>query len=413
MKSACLIVQNVYDNDSRLRRKAEALVSAGYSIDVLALTAGHGNKAYTLNGVNVYTVSLGKKRGSLARYLYEYAAFFLWTFVRVLLMTRRRRYAFIDVNTLPDFLIFAALPGRWMGAKLILDMHEITPEFYMSKYGMGENSWIVHVLRYLEKISFDCADYVVTISEPIQDLFIQRGLRPSKSIVVMNAADEARFESSVNRRESTANGDTFVMMYHGTLTRIYGLDIAIEAFSRANAEMPGSELWILGSGTEKEALAALARELGISEKVKLIGSVPSADIPGWLSKCDAGVLPIRRDVFLDFAFPNKLPEFIIMGKPVLMSHLKTIRRYFSGEALSYFEPNNPADLAEQMVRVYKDRGLRARLAARARQEYEPIRWNVMRQRYLDLIERATGSEHPFKETLDTREMAAAQRSATL
>ncbi len=51
MKSACLIVQNVYDNDSRLRRKAEALVSAGYSIDVLALTAGHGNKAYTLNGV--------------------------------------------------------------------------------------------------------------------------------------------------------------------------------------------------------------------------------------------------------------------------------------------------------------------------------------------------------------------------
>jgi glycosyltransferase involved in cell wall biosynthesis len=327
-------------------------------------------------------------------------------------MTRRRRYAFIDVNTLPDFLIFAALPGRWMGAKLILDMHEITPEFYMSKYGMGENSSIVQVLRYLEKISFDCADYVVTISEPIQDLFIQRGLRPSKSIVVMNAADEARFESSVNQRESTANGDTFVMMYHGTLTRIYGLDIAIEAFSRANAEMPGSELWILGSGTEKEALAALAQELGISEKVKLIGSVPSADIPGWLSKCDAGVLPIRRDVFLDFAFPNKLPEFIIMGKPVLMSHLKTIRRYFSGEALSYFEPNNPADLAGQMVRVYKDRGLRARLAARAKQEYEPIRWNVMRQRYLDLIEKATGSEHPLKEILDTPEMAAAQRSAT-
>src|SRR5260370_25288788 len=182
-KSVCFLVQNVYDIDARVRRKAEALVSAGYSVDVLALAGTTGKKAYTLKQVKVHTLSLGKKRGSLARYIYEYVAFFLWAFLRLLLMTRRRQYAVIDVNTLPDFLIFAALPGRWMGAKLVLDMHEITPEFYMSKYGMGENSWIVHVLRYLEKISFDCADYVVTISEPIQDLFIQRGLLPSKSIV--------------------------------------------------------------------------------------------------------------------------------------------------------------------------------------------------------------------------------------
>src|SRR6266481_4079658 len=162
MKSVCLVVQNVYDIDCRVRRKAEALVSAGYSVDVLALAPAHGKRAYTLDKVNVYTVSLGKKRGSLARYLYEYAAFFLWTFVRVLLMTRRRRYAFIDVNTLPDFLIFAALPGRWMGAKLILDMHEITPEFYLSKYGTAENSWLIRLVKYLEKISFDYADHVIT-----------------------------------------------------------------------------------------------------------------------------------------------------------------------------------------------------------------------------------------------------------
>lgn len=50
-----------------------------------------------------YTVSLGKKRGSLARYLFEYAAFFLWAFVCELLLMRHRRYVVIDVNTLPDF----------------------------------------------------------------------------------------------------------------------------------------------------------------------------------------------------------------------------------------------------------------------------------------------------------------------
>jgi glycosyltransferase involved in cell wall biosynthesis len=277
-----------------------------------------------------------------------------------------------------------------MGAKLILDMHEITPEFYMSKYGLSADSWSIGIIRYLEKVSFNCADYVITISEPIRDLLIARGLRPSKTIVVMNAADEARFRSSMSPAVGERSTDAFVMMYHGTLIRLYGLDIAVEAFSLAQGEMPGAELWILGLGSEEAPLANLVRERGLTAKVKLVGAVPAGEIPNWLKKCDVGILPIRRDVFLDFAFPNKLPEFIIWDKAVLMSRLNTIRHYFSEEALAYFEPNNPKDLATQMIRLYGDRGWRARLAARAKQEYAPIRWEVMKQRYLKLIERATG-----------------------
>ena len=390
MKSICMLTQSWYDFDARVRRKAEALISAGYSVDVLSLTGRDGKKTYTLNGVNVYTLSLGKKRGSLVRYAFEYATFFVWSLLRLSLMMWRNRYVVIDVNTLPDFLIFAALPARWMGAKLILDMHEITPEFYMSKYGLSADSGSIGMIRYLEKVSFNCADYVITISEPIRDLLIARGLRPSKTIVVMNAADEARFRSSMSPAVGERSTDTFVMMYHGTLIRLYGLDIAVEAFSLAQGEMPGAELWILGLGSEEAPLANLVRERGLTAKVKLVGAVPAGEIPNWLKKCDVGILPIRRDVFLDFAFPNKLPEFIIWDKAVLMSRLNTIRHYFSEEALAYFEPNNPKDLAKQMIRLYHDRGWRARLAARAKEEYAPIRWEVMKQRYLKLIERATG-----------------------
>ena len=176
------------------------------------------------------------------------------------------------------------------------------------------------------------------------------------------------------------------MMYHGTLTKIYGLDIAVEAFGLAHRDMPGAELWILGSGPELGALAALAERRGVGSKVKLLGQVVASEVPAWLHKCDVGVLPIRRDVFLDFAFPNKLPEYIITGKPVVVSRLKAIRHYFSPDALAYFEPDNPADLARQMVCLYRDRALRTRLAARAKEEYAPTRWDVMRQRYLTLIE---------------------------
>jgi glycosyltransferase involved in cell wall biosynthesis len=149
--------------------------------------------------------------------------------------------------------------------------------------------------------------------------------------------------------------------------------------------MPGAELWILGSGPDSTALSDLTKDRGLASKVRLVGQVASTEIPGWLNQCDIGILPIRGDVFLNFAFPNKLPEFIIMGKAVLVSRLKAIRHYFSEDALAYFEPNDPADLAKQMLRVFKDRELRARLAVKARGEYSPICWDSMKQRYLAVI----------------------------
>jgi glycosyltransferase involved in cell wall biosynthesis len=392
MRSVCTIVQGVYDIDPRVRRKAEALVSAGYTVDVLALRPEGGKKQYTVNGVQVHTIALGKKRGSLARYAFEYCAFFLWAMWRLTRMMRRRRYSIVDVNTLPDFLIFAAIVARWMGATLVLDMHEITPEFYISKYGIAEDSWLIRLLKYLERISFNFADYVITINEPILQLLVGRGLSPSKAIVVMNAVDESRF---VAKAAPPLGADSppgrFVMMYHGTLTPIYGLDIAIEALALAGAQAPGAELWILGSGTEQEKLARLAEERGVASRVKLIGQVPAATIPDWLAQCDAGILPIRRDVFLDFAFPNKLPEFIIAGKPTLVSRLRAIRHYFGEEALAFFEPNSAAALASEIVRLAKDRPRRDRLVIEARRQYEPIRWDLMKQRYLTLVEVASGS----------------------
>src|SRR2546427_12518991 len=96
MKSICMLLQNQYDVDMRVRRKAEAMVAAGYSVDVLALRGAKAQKTYTLEGVRVHTLALGKKRGSLARYAFEYVAFFLWAFLWVTFQMPRRRYAVID-----------------------------------------------------------------------------------------------------------------------------------------------------------------------------------------------------------------------------------------------------------------------------------------------------------------------------
>jgi glycosyltransferase involved in cell wall biosynthesis len=191
----------------------------------------------------------------------------------------------------------------------------------------------------------------------------------------------------------TKDPSKFVMMYHGTLTKIYGLDIAIQALGEAQRQIPNAELWILGDGPEKPELEALSQKLGLGGKVRLIGRVKPDEIPQWLQQCDVGVLATRSDVFLDYSFSNKLSEYIITNKPVISSRLRTIHYYFTGEALAFFEPNNPVSLAQQMVRVHGDSGLQEKLVAQARQQYAPIEWRVMKERYLQLVELLCGAVH--------------------
>jgi glycosyltransferase involved in cell wall biosynthesis len=395
-KSVCILVQSHYESDIRVRRKAEALVSAGYSVDVLALRPSHSSsKNYTLNGVNVYTISLGKKRGALGRYLFEYLAFFAWAFCKLSFLHRNRAYAAVDVNNLPDFLVFAATWVKRMGVKVVFDMHEITPEFYTSKFGIQDKTRMVRLLERIEKASFDFADHVITINEPVQDLLVSRGLPVAKSTVIMNSADEALFGSKATEGVGAVSQNAprvFVMMYHGTLTRIYGLDIAIQAFSRVHEQMPGAEFVVLGSGPERSSLEALCAKLGLGGKVRFLGSVLPQEVRHWLSHCDVGVLATRRDVFLDFSFSNKLSEYIIMGKPVIASRLKTVRHYFSEEALVFFEPNSAANLAKQMLSLFRNPQLRGQFAEKAKLEYAPINWTVMKRRYLELMAGITGTE---------------------
>lgn len=387
MKSICMLDQTHYEFDTRVKRKAEALVAAGYSVDVLSLRLPGAKKTFIQNGVTVHTCPLSKKHASLPRYAFEYAFFFLWAFVKVPLLMRRRKYSVIDVNTLPDFLIFAPILARWMGAKLVLDMHELMPEFYLSKYGIPPGSWKVRLLKFLERISMRFADQVMTVNEPIEDLLVNRGLDRAKSTVVMNAADESLFQRGHDADAGSGDADspTFAVMYHGTLAPRYGLDIAIEAFNIAQHEIPSAELWILGFGADEERLKKLVVARGLTSKVRMPGVVPPDEVPWWLRRCDVGIVPLRRDAYYEFAFPNKLPEYIIMGKVVVASRLKTIEHYMSDEAVIYCEPDNVADLARQLVRVYRERGSHERRLARALEEYRPLRWDVMKQRYLRVI----------------------------
>ena len=307
-KRVCIVVQNYYDTDPRVRREAEALVEAGFKVDVLGLR--HPNQTereHNLNSVRVFTLNVPKSRSGKWGYLSEYLKFFILASFWLTSRTLHLRYDIIQVCTLPDFLVFAALIPKLLGAKIVLDMHEVMPEFYMSKYKASERNWMIRVLKWQEKASVRFADHILTINEPICQLLFSRGLKPDKVTIVMNSADENMF---LSKRDSSTSGqdNVFRMMYHGTITHIYGLDIAVRALSIAQGSITDAELWIIGDGPEIEHLKSLVLQLSLKDKVKFIGSMPQQEIPTWLTQCTVGLLPTRRDTFWIYHFLINYPN---------------------------------------------------------------------------------------------------------
>src|SRR6476619_4171063 len=138
-----MISHSFYESDNRVMRYAESLANRGDDVEVFALRRSPQSASQeTLNGVRVYRIQnrFDKRQQSIFSYLLPVLRFLLtsawWTTKRHL----RRHYDLVHVHNLPDFIVFAALLPKWMGAKIILDIHDIVPEFFSSKFGADDNT---------------------------------------------------------------------------------------------------------------------------------------------------------------------------------------------------------------------------------------------------------------------------------
>jgi glycosyltransferase involved in cell wall biosynthesis len=374
-----------YLPDARIRREAEALAQQGVKVDCLSLKEQGQPRLDVVNGVNIYRLPLSKYRGnSTTKYVAAYALFCILAFLAVSKFYFRRRYDVIQFHTLPDFVIFAGIIPKFCGAKLLLDMHEIMPEFYMSKFGVGSSHPLIRVLFLLEKISVRFADAVIVINEPIKRLIVERCKSKSDITVVMNCADERLFCSGC--RPNLKDSNNLSLLYHGTLTPLYGLEIAVRAVARLKAQIPNLKFRIFGNEEEAGDLKKLAAELGVCQNVIFTGWVPREELPQIISEADIGILPTIRDEFIDLSFSNKLAEYVCMKTPVVATRLKSTLEYFTEDDISYFESGDVDGLASRIYELYANPRKRLLQAEKAFQRYQKIQWPVMKKRYIELID---------------------------
>ena len=384
-----MIAYTCYLRDPRVRREAEALVEAGYPVTVLALRERGEASREVVHGVEVVRAPLHRLRNGPLGYVLRYTLFFLMAFGWLTLLAWRRRPRVVYVHNLPNFLVFAALVPRLLGARVVLDIHDPVPEFYRCKYGVAASSWMVRLLRLEERLSTRFAHHVVTVNEPVAQVLRQRGVPAGKLTVVMNAPD-ARLFAAPCSGAPPPNGD-LPLLYAGTVAPRYGLDVALRGLALVRRRHPEVRLRVVGEGDGLPALRALARELGLEGAVEFHPPVPLEQVPQLIAEARVGLSPQRDDPFMGLAFSTKVLEFLSMGLPVVCARTRCMEHYFGGDGLvCFFRPGDPEDFA---------RGVEEALARRDQAEVrrlgverflERYGWEVQRARYLRLVAHLAG-----------------------
>lgn len=382
-----MICYSFYEYDARVARYAETLAQRGDHVDVYSLRQEGQRTSENINGVNVFRIQERERneKGKFS-FLLKLLKFFILSSFFVGRKHLKVPYDLIHVHSVPDFEVFATLLPKLFGAKIILDIHDIVPEFYASKFGGGTESALFKGLLVMEKVSARFADHVIISNHIWEKALVSRSVKSSKCSTILNYPDPSLF----HLRPRGERNEKVKMIYPGSLNWHQGVDIAIRAFHRIQDDVPEAEFHIYGTGGEKDTLVALVQELGLQERVLLKPFLPLDRIVEEMATSDIGIVPKRNDSFGGEAFSTKILEFMSLGVPVVVSRTRIDTYYFNDSVVKFFTPDDVEDLADSMRVMVKDREMRKTLADNALHFLVDFSWEKRKWEYLDLVDRLTG-----------------------
>lgn len=379
-KKIAMIVFSHYPEDPRVRREAEALDEAGYHIDIFCLKREKKQKKKeTYSNIRVYRSSLMRSRTGKLSYLIEYFIFIMTMFFRTTAAFIRNGYSVMHIHNMPDVLVFIPLIPKIFGARIILDLHDPTPEVFIAKYNMDQNNRFIRILTFLEKISIGFADKVLTPNKAFRDLFVSRGCQEKKIEIVMNSPHEAIFRKELIESGERTAGKPFSLIYHGSIVKRHGLTDALGAVKILRMKIPNIRFDIYGNGDYNDNLKSEILDFGLSDIVFFHGFEYQDKLVYKILEADVGLIPNRINPFTEINLPTRIFEYLIMEKPVIAPNTRGIRDYFDNESLLYFKSGDPADLADVIYKVYTDKKHCNDIVQKGISVYNKYTWQSQKQ----------------------------------
>jgi teichuronic acid biosynthesis glycosyltransferase TuaC len=187
------------------------------------------------------------------------------------------------------------------------------------------------------------AGYSVAVSRALQEKLVTLGVERERVVALRNGVD-LDFFTPVDRRAARRllglqDVQTFASVGH--LVELKGHDLAIRALAHG---FPDAHLLIVGDGEVRQPLEALARSLGVHERVSFVGAVTQERLRYYFNAADALILASSRE-----GWPNVLLESMACGTPVVATRVGGVPEIVTAPEAGVLVNRSPADIAEGLT----------------------------------------------------------------
>lgn len=434
-KHVCMVSYSYFERDNRVMRYAKALADRGDIVDVLSLredpqaadsraapvaketepSQRPGLPYSPIAGIRVHHIQSRKRDEQRASdYLIRVLSFCARAWKLLVDLHRLHPFDLVHAHNVPDFIVFSAWWPRRKGARVILDLHDLLPEFYQAKFSSTDRSLTFRALAYCERTSCNFADHVIVSNHLWREKVIARSVAAHRCSAFINHVDDAMFRRSLPTCGKTPRP---VVIFPGGLHHHQGLHVAIKAFKIIVERLPEIEFRIIGDGPAREELAKLASELGLQNVVKFLPPVPLQRIPMVLAEADLGLVPKLAEGFGNEAYSTKIMEFMAAGLPVVASRTRIDEFYFGGGEVHFFRSGDEQALARAVIEVLENPQLRQILVERGLDYVSRENWSRKAIEYLDLVDglldRRRECRSPSPPVVPGDELTMAEKPRTL
>lgn len=381
-KRALVVVHSFFLRDSRAYRHARALVERGWEVDVVCARDTGEQRSETVGAMRIRRMPGVRRGGSARRKVFEYATFGLSALVAATAWWLRRRHRLVYVLGIPNFIVLSAVVPRLFGTLVLLDMRDPFPEFYLSKYGAHERGGAPRWLLAEEKLSARFASRVLAVHPPLARLY-ERSVPSDRIDVVWNAPNTRLFDETPSKRRDS---DDRTLLYTGTVTYPYGVDLAIKAVGRLRNEIPGLRLRVVGHGELMDTLPELARAEGVADLVTFEPFVPFDRVAEIVGDSWVGVQPNRDVPVMEMSLSTKILEWAHQGLPAIVGRTPPLEELFPNDELLFHDRGDLDGMCDRIREAHADREGLARRAAAAQQAVRKLSYDDQIETFVRIAE---------------------------
>ena len=274
----------------------------------------------------------------------------------------------------------ALIAARRLGLPFFYEVRGLWEITRISREPEFERSVAYHIQRQMESVVAREADHVFTLTQPMLEELVARGVDEQKITLLPNSVDADKFlprgrDTGLAQRLGIPDGVP-VIGYIGTFVAYEGLEDLAAACVKLHESGQDFRLMLIGNenasgqgrGPISEEIVRITDEGGIADKLIMPGRIPHEEVAAYYSLVDVSPFPRKPWPVCEMVSPMKPLEALAMEKAVVVSSVRALTEMIQdGVTGRVFEKGSIDSLFQVLREMIADPAQRERFGTAGRE----------------------------------------------